>query len=115
VPIYPKLRPLLERMAAEAGSGFLPDERVFKIQDAKRAINGAMARLNKKSAGLPHFSQRNFRQMAIKHLLRSGVDVQLIAEWQAHRDGGKLIMDTYSQGFDSSDAEYRRQQLEKVA
>jgi integrase len=115
VPIYPKLRPLLERMATDAGGSFPPDERVFKISDAKRSINGAIARLNKKGAGLPHFSHRNFRQMAIKHLLRSGVDVQLIAEWQAHRDGGKLIMDTYSQGFDSNDADYRRQQLAKVA
>jgi hypothetical protein len=24
------------------------------------------------------------------------VDVKVIAEWQGHRDGGKLILDTYS-------------------
>jgi hypothetical protein len=24
------------------------------------------------------------------------VDVKLIAEWQGHRDGGKLILETYS-------------------
>ena len=25
-----------------------------------------------------------------------GVDVKVIAEWQGHRDGGKLILQTYS-------------------
>ncbi|MBA2435368.1 MAG: hypothetical protein H0V54_09880, partial [Chthoniobacterales bacterium] len=25
-----------------------------------------------------------------------GVDVKVIAEWQGHKDGGKLILDTYS-------------------
>lgn len=26
-----------------------------------------------------------------------GVDVKVIAQWQGHRNGGKLILDTYSQ------------------
>jgi hypothetical protein len=25
-----------------------------------------------------------------------GVDIKVIAQWQGHRDGGKLILDTYS-------------------
>ena len=28
--------------------------------------------------------------------IEKGVDVKVIAEWQGHRDGGKLILDTYS-------------------
>lgn len=115
VPIYPRLRPLLERLRAEADGAPVPEARVFKIKDPKRAILGAISRLHKKGVDLSHFSPRNFRQMAIKTMLRAGVDVQLISEWQAHRDGGKLIMDTYSQGTDSSDADYRRAQLAKIA
>ena len=28
--------------------------------------------------------------------IERGVDVKVIAEWQGHRDGGKLILQTYS-------------------
>jgi site-specific recombinase XerD len=28
--------------------------------------------------------------------IEKGVDVKVIAEWQGHKDGGKLILDTYS-------------------
>ncbi len=36
------------------------------------------------------------RRKQHKHLTKLGVDVKTIAEWQGHRDGGKLILDTYS-------------------
>lgn len=34
--------------------------------------------------------------MFIVRAIELGVDVKVIAEWQGHRDGGKLILDTYS-------------------
>ena len=34
--------------------------------------------------------------MFITRAIERGVDVKVIAEWQGHRDGGKLILDTYS-------------------
>ena len=34
--------------------------------------------------------------MFITNAIEKGVDVKVIAEWQGHRDGGKLILDTYS-------------------
>jgi site-specific recombinase XerD len=34
--------------------------------------------------------------MFITDALEKGIDVKTIAEWQGHRDGGKLILDTYS-------------------
>jgi hypothetical protein len=34
--------------------------------------------------------------MFITRCIELGVDVKVIAEWQGHRDGGKLILDTYS-------------------
>ena len=34
--------------------------------------------------------------MFITDAIEHGVDVKVIAEWQCHKDGGKLILDTYS-------------------
>jgi hypothetical protein len=34
--------------------------------------------------------------MFITLAIERGVDVKVIAEWQGHKDGGKLILDTYS-------------------
>ncbi len=89
VPIYPQLRPLLERLAAEARQE--GRDRLFRIKDAKKAITGACRRL-----GLPAYTHRSFRRMFITRAIEKGIDVKVIAEWQGHRDGGKLILDTYS-------------------
>jgi integrase len=88
IPLYPQLRPLLERRHAQRR----PDvDRVFKINNAKKAIAAACKRLK-----LPAYSHRSFRRMFITRAIEKGVDVKVIAEWQGHKDGGKLILDTYS-------------------
>ncbi len=87
VPIFPQLRPLLERLCEGKANG----DRVFTVRDAKKALAGACRRL-----GLPPFSQRSLRRMFITRAIEKGVDVKVLAEWQGHRDGGKLILDTYS-------------------
>jgi len=45
---------------------------------------------------LPPHSHRSFRRMFITRAIELGVDVKVIAEWQGHKDGGKLILSTYS-------------------
>jgi integrase len=87
VPLYPQVRPLLERLC----EGLAHDDHVFKISDGKKALSGACRRL-----GYPQFSQRSLRRLFITRAIEKGVDVKVIAEWQGHRDGGKLILDTYS-------------------
>jgi integrase len=87
IPIFPQVRPLLERLC----EGKAHDARVFNISDAKKALTGACRRL-----GYPPFSQRSLRRMFITRAIERGVDVKVIAEWQGHKDGGKLILDTYS-------------------
>ena len=89
IPMYPQVRPLLERLNARRSAD--ADGRVFRIKDAKKAITGACRRL-----GLALYSHRSFRRMFITRAIENGVDVKVIAEWQGHRDGGKLILDTYS-------------------
>jgi hypothetical protein len=34
--------------------------------------------------------------MFITRAIELGVDVKVIADWQGHKDGGKLILETYS-------------------
>jgi integrase len=87
IPIYPQLRPLLVRLCADKRH----DDKLLKIADAKKALAAACKRL-----GLPTFSQRSLRRMFITQAIERGVDVKVIAEWQGHRDGGVLILRTYS-------------------
>jgi integrase len=87
IPIYPQLKALLVRRRRDDE----PNERVFKIDNAKKAIANACRRLN-----LPQYSHISFRRMFITRAIERGVDVKVIAEWQGHKDGGKLILDTYS-------------------
>jgi len=90
VPIFPQLRPLLEKRLAQAENSS-PESKVFTVLDAKKALAGACRR-----RGLPNYSSRAFRRMFITTAIERGVDVKVIAQWQGHVDGGKLILDTYS-------------------
>jgi len=87
VPLFPQLCRLVERLC----EGKAHDERLFKQDDAAKALSNACRRL-----GLPAYSHRSLRRMFITRAIEKGVDVKVIAEWQGHRDGGKLILQTYS-------------------
>lgn len=96
VPIYPQLRPLLEKrlhtaIIANGGKPPLRDTKVFRVANAKSALTSACKRLK-----LPSYSCRAFRRMFISTALERGVDVKVVAQWQGHQDGGKLILDAYS-------------------
>ena len=87
VPIYPQSRDLIENLCR----GKRHNERLFKLGDARKSLAGACERL-----GYAPFTQRSLRRMFITRCIELGVDVKCIAQWQGHRDGGKLILDTYS-------------------
>lgn len=109
VPIYAHLEPFLERMRSKRDAG-KKDSLVFQIKDAKKALKAACERLE-----LPHFSQRAIRRVLIRKLWKADVDIKLIAKWQGHSDGGKLILDTYTDAFSSDDDDYERLELAKIA
>ncbi len=88
IPIYPQLRPLLEKLC----KGKKHNERLFSINQARKAITNACGRFGTPDLHAPITSRRMFITRAIE----KGVDVKVIAEWQGHRDGGKLILQTYS-------------------
>jgi integrase len=87
VPIFPQLRPLIEKLCKHKE----PNERLFNIAQARKALRNACKRLK-----LPQFTHRALRRMFIVRAIEKGVDVKVIAEWQGHKDGGKLILQTYS-------------------
>jgi integrase len=87
VPIFPQLKPLLEKLC----NGKAHNERLFQINDARKALTNACVRL-----GLPHFTARSLRRMFVSRCIELGVDIKTIALWQGHRDGGLLILKTYS-------------------
>ena len=89
IPIFPRLRPLLEKLLLKSGAD--PRAKLLPISEAKHALESACRKLH-----FPHFTQRSLRRYFITDALERGVDVKTIAEWQGHRDGGKLILDTYS-------------------
>ena len=87
IPIYPQLQPLVEKLC----KGKKHDERLFSINESRKALANACKRL-----GFPSFTHRSLRRMFITRAIERGVDIKVIAEWQGHRDGGKLILQTYS-------------------
>jgi integrase len=87
IPIYPQLRPLVGKLC----KGKKHDKGLFSISQARKALTNACSRL-----GFPNFTQRSLRRMFITRAIERGVDVKVIAQWQGHKDGGKLILDTYS-------------------
>ncbi len=87
IPLYPQARALIERLAKLRKNS----SHIFALQQARKALRHSCNRL-----GLPSFTHRSLRRMFITRAIELGVDVKVIAEWQGHRDGGKLILDTYS-------------------
>jgi integrase len=96
IPLYPQASELVERLC----QGKRHHQHLFAISQARKALRHACKRL-----GFPRFSHRSLRRCFITRCLELGIDVQSIAKFQGHRDGGKLILDTY--GF-VSDAHSRK-------
>jgi len=89
IPIYPQLRPLLERL--HGSSKRKSDEPVLAIKNAKNALAQSCRRL-----GFPGYSHRALRRCFITRCIELGLDFKTVAALQGHRDGGVLIAKTYS-------------------
>jgi len=112
VPMYPKLKPFLQRLfegAHKDGNPPTPETKLFTILDARKALTNACKRLE-----FPAFTQRSIRAYLICKLWRAKVDIKRIAKWQGHQDGGKLILSTYTEVFGSDDADYISAELAKL-
>ena len=108
VPLYNGLKTFLQRIAGKFDD--CPrDTRLFKMRDARKSLTNACQRLK-----LPPFTQRSIRAYRIRKLWQAGIDIKLIAQWQGHKDGGKLILNTYTEVFGANDKQYIENQLAKL-
>lgn len=89
IPIFPQLRPLVEKLMARAGDQ--PEAYLLKVDNVKKALTNACVRLN-----LPHFSHRSLRRCFVTRCIELGMDFKTVAALQGHTDGGVLIAKTYS-------------------
>jgi integrase len=89
IPVYPQAREIIERRLKNLPRD--PKVRLLTFDDCRSGLKGACKRLK-----LPHFEVRALRRYFITQALRRGVDVPTVAQWQGHRDGGKLILATYA-------------------
>lgn len=89
IPIFPQLRPLVEKLMKQAGDK--PDAHLLKVDNVKKALTNACIRLN-----LPHFSHRSLRRCFVTRCIELGMDFKTVAAFQGHTDGGVLIAKTYS-------------------
>lgn len=89
IPIFPQLRPLVEKLMNQAGEK--PEAYLLKVDNVKKALTNACVRLN-----LPHFSHRSLRRCFVTRCIELGMDFKTVASFQGHTDGGVLIAKTYS-------------------
>jgi integrase len=93
VPIFPQARALIERLC----KGKRPSQRLFVLDQARKALANSCRRLGfVNESGEPTFSHRSLRRMFVVRCIEKGIDIKTIAEWQGHRDGGRLILSAYS-------------------
>ena len=89
VPIFGQAEALVTKLINKPG--MKPNDNLFSIKEAKRSLIGACKRL-----GFTEYSPRALRRMFITRAIEKGMDVKVIAQFQGHTDGGKLILSTYS-------------------
>lgn len=86
VPINPRLASVIERAGLKEKDGPL-----FSVASPGRALSNACRRLE-----LPNVRPYDLRHFFVTSCIESGVDVATVAKWVGHRDGGVLILKTYT-------------------
>jgi integrase len=77
------------------------DEYLLAVSECQKAIDSACQRLNAKAidSGLPsikRFTHHDLRHWFATQVIQKKIDVPTIAKWLGHKDGGALLMKTYS-------------------
>ena len=83
--------------------------KIFAIHSSKQAIYNSCKRLN-----YPFYSPRDFRKMTILRQIRAGLDEKMVARFQGHSDGGKLIYDTYTAEFDQDERQREKKIIDNL-
>ena len=89
VPMIPDARALFQRML-ETSAGEPLTAKVFRVNEAQKAIDGATRKL-----GLARITHHDLRHLFAAAAIESGVDIPTVSRWLGHKDGGALAMKTY--------------------
>ncbi len=88
--MIPQARALFERLRAARPDEPLT-ERVFKVRECQNTLTRGCAEV-----GVQRMTHHDFRHYFITACLETtDAHPRVIAEWVGHKDGGKLILDTY--------------------
>jgi len=98
LPIFEPLRKVLEPLRHEDATG-----PVFTMQSPRIALGNACQRL-----GVPHLRLHDLRHFFATFAIESGVDIPTVAKWLGHKDGGALLIRTYSHIRDEHSKESAR-------
>jgi integrase len=90
IPIFPKLKTVIERLRTY-WDGKTPHGKVFLTSFPERGFHSACDRL-----GIPRMRIHDLRHLFATTAMERGVPVGTIALWLGHKDGGALLMRTYS-------------------
>ena len=86
VPINKVLKEVIEREGFEKRAG-----RLFHIKSPTRALKNACERL-----GIDSVTPYTLRHFFATSCMEAGVDVATVADWMGHKDGGVLLLKTYT-------------------
>ncbi|MBA3354296.1 MAG: site-specific integrase [Blastocatellia bacterium] len=89
VPMIPDARALFQRMRSGRPGESL-GEKVFRVNEAQKAIDSAARKL-----GLARITHHHLRHLFATICIESGVDIPTVSRWLGHKDGGALAMKTY--------------------
>jgi integrase len=89
VPIFPKLRTLVE--AIRARRKLKPNDPLFAVKEAEKTLRRVCAEV-----GVSRLRHHDLRHYFATVCVESGVDFKTLSEWLGHKDGGALAMRTYS-------------------
>jgi integrase len=107
LPMNPRLESLIADLRAnpryrrtERG-----DEYLLAVSECQKAIDSACQRLNAKTTdatdavcqrSVKRFTHHDLRHLFATKAIEAGIDVPTVAKWLGHKDGGALLMKTYS-------------------
>ena len=86
LPIFEPLKKVLDPLRHEEATG-----PIFALRSPRIALANACVRL-----GVPHLRLHDLRHFFATFAIESGVDIPTVAKWLGHKDGGALLIRTYS-------------------
>jgi integrase len=90
VPMIPDARSLLLRMQFKNFKGD-PAGKVARVIDVRKSLDNAC-----KAIGIKPIVNHDLRHLFCTRCLETGVPVHTVAAWAGHKDGGALLLRTYS-------------------